>query len=155
MNESSATPETASETGVPPVIEGKGSSWRWLWALPVVLVAVILGLLFSYNPAHHSFYPFCMFYRVTGWQCPGCGGLRATHHLLHGEVWTAFRFNPLVVLAVPLLLWWAVRRIKRGSAAKRFSARVQVRWGWMILAGLIVFWIVRNLPFEIFRLPSE
>ncbi len=141
--------------GVPPVLAAKARCGRWLWLLIAVLLVAAAGVLFCYNPAHHSFYPFCTFYRVTGWQCPGCGGLRAAHHLLRGEVWTAFRFNQLVVLAVPLAIWLVTRRIRRGPQAGKISARMQARWAWIALAVLLLFWIVRNLPLEMFRLPAE
>jgi hypothetical protein len=142
-----------SET--PPVIAAPPRAWRWIWLALGFALLVVLAVLFSFNPAHHSFYPFCAFHRVTGWQCPGCGGLRAVHHLLHGEVMTAFRFNQLVVLATPFAVWFAVRRWLRGPSAGKISLRAQSRWAWIALAVLVVFWIVRNLPLEIFRLPAE
>lgn len=152
MNESAPQPND-----VPPVLGGPVGwrGWRWVWLGLAVSVAAALVVLFWFNPAQHSFYPFCAFHRVTGWQCPGCGGLRAVHHLLHGEVLTAFRFNQVVVLAVPVALWWVVRRWGRRAQAGEFSARAQTRWAWGVLAVLILFWVVRNLPLEFFRLPPE
>lgn len=157
MSTPAATSDSAggSEAGIPPVLEAKTRGWRWLWAIPAGLLLAALGVLYFYNPAHHSFYPFCTFYRVTGWQCPGCGGLRAAHHLVHGEMWTAFRFNPLVVLMLPMAIWLVARRILRRPQPEKFSARAQARWAWIALAVLALFWIVRNLPFEMFRLPAE
>jgi hypothetical protein len=127
----------------------------WLWLAGAGVLAVLLLVLFLFDPAHHAFYPVCMFHRVTGLQCPGCGGLRAAHHLLHGEVLTAFRYNPLVVLAAPvaaLLLarrWW--QRPRTGAPPLRAHAR----WAWGLLTLLLVFWVVRNLPLECFKLPAS
>lgn len=112
-----------------------------------------LGVLFAFNPSHHAIYPVCVFHRATGWQCPGCGGLRAVHHFLRGEIWTAFRFNQLVVLAVPVLAWLAYRRWRRGPG--RAAQATQAVWGWTIFVVLVVFWIVRNLPLECLKLPVE
>lgn len=126
-----------------------------MWLGLAASVGAALVVLFWFNPAQHSFYPFCAFHRVTGWQCPGCGGLRSVHHLLHGDVLTAFRFNPVVVLAVPWLLWLGVRRWWRGPRPGGISARAQARWAWIALGVLVAFWIVRNLPLEFFRLPVE
>jgi len=149
-------PVSPAETtqGVPPVIALKRHRWRWLWWIGAPALAITLGLLFAYNPAHHSFYPFCTFHRVTGWQCPGCGGLRATHHLLHGDIVTAFRFNPLVVMALPIVAGFVLWRWQwaRGGGP---GIRAQARWGWAILVVLLVFWVVRNLPLEIFRMPAQ
>src|SRR5438445_3574574 len=115
-----------SEIGAPPrLTERSVSRWgRWGWlALAVALLAALV-VLFGFNPSHHGFYPLCVFHRLTGMQCPGCGGLRAVHHLLHGEVVTAFRFNQLVVLAWPFVVWSALRRLLRGPRAAPVSHRI-------------------------------
>jgi hypothetical protein len=149
-------PPESTTTTPPRITEGavlRRRHWDWM-ALGVALLATLI-VLFGFNPAHHGFYPFCVFHRLTGLQCPGCGGLRAAHHLLHGEVMTAFRFNPLFVLAVPFAMWMGVRRLVRGPRAVPVSPGVQTRWGWAAFVILLVFWIVRNLPLEIFKLPTE
>ncbi len=148
-------PDATGAAAAPPAVAPKPRRPRWLWLGLAGALLVALGLLFFFNPAQHSFYPFCTFHRLTGWQCPGCGGLRAVHHLLHGELGTALRFNPLFVVALPLVAWLLVRRWWRGSQAAPVPHRTQARWAWTILAVLIVFWIVRNLPVEFFRLPNE
>ncbi|MGA3284708.1 MAG: DUF2752 domain-containing protein, partial [Verrucomicrobiota bacterium] len=48
----------------------------------VVLAATVLGsgaVLFFFNPSTHGFYPVCLFHKLTGWNCPGCGGTRAAY----------------------------------------------------------------------------
>lgn len=144
------------EIGVPPTITAaaRARRWRWLWLTLAGLFVVLLAALFTFNPSRYSFYPFCAFHRVTGMQCPGCGGLRAAHHLLHGEVVTAFRYNQLVVVAVPGLAFFLAHRGWRGPRKEKVSHRAQARWAWLAFAALVVFWIVRNLPFEIFKLPA-
>ena len=144
-----------SEIGAPPVLAARRPGWRRFWFALLVALLAALVVLFWFNPARHSFYPFCAFHRMTGLQCPGCGGLRAAHHLLHGEVVTAFRFNQLVVLAAPLAAWFGLRRLRCGPRAEKISHRAQARWAWAAFAVLVLFWIVRNLPLELFRLPSE
>jgi len=148
---------TDSETNVPPKLRAvTPARWlRWGGAVLAVALLVALVLLFRFNPSQHTFYPVCVFHRITGWQCPGCGGLRAVHHLLHGDLIMAFRFNPLFVLALPVAAWLGIRRLWRGARATPTSHRAQARWAWTALAILIVFWIVRNLPLEIFKLPAE
>ena len=143
-------------SAAPPIIGGasRRPAWRWVWLAAGGLLGVVLALLFRFDPAHHAFYPFCVFHRMTGLQCPGCGGLRAVHHLLHGEIWTAFRYNELVVLGAPWAAWLIVRRWRHGPGPRKMSPRQQARWGWIAVAVLIGFWIVRNLPLEMFKLPA-
>lgn len=122
------------------------------WPLPLVMggalsATVVLVLLFLFDPARHAIYPVCLFKRLTGYDCPGCGGLRAVHHLLHGDLWQAFRLNPLVVIALPLLGLWAIRGWLRSpdrTPSRKSPARF---WPWLLLAVVVLFGILRNLPF--------
>jgi hypothetical protein len=66
------------------------------------------GVLYTFSPTNHRFYPICMFHALTGWQCPGCGGTRALYHLLHLHVGQALQYNALVTLLAPLALAWFV-----------------------------------------------
>jgi len=120
----------------------------WPWCLG--LLAVLLGVIYWFPPASHSFYPRCLLNAVTGLQCPGCGGLRATHHLLHGEFAIALRLNPLVVVAGPLLiamglLEWRARR----KGASFLASAGRCHWAWMGVGLIVVFAILRNIvPFH-------
>jgi hypothetical protein len=104
-------------------------------------------VLFWFDPARHGIYPVCIFYRTTGLLCPGCGSLRAVHQLLHAHFAAAFRFNAFLVCSLPFFGWLTVRLAVRKM--RHQPARVSIRpiWLWTILAALIVFGIVRNLPF--------
>lgn len=150
MNESA--PQSRVEPGpVPPRICGvrpDGNSRRAnrrAWLAGGALAAVALGVLFVFDPAQHGFYPQCFFHHLTAWDCHGCGGLRALHHLLRGDVAAAFHFNPLVVLGAPLAallagwLLWARRRGKTpGTRALQWLL-------WMLPAALLVYAVARNV----------
>lgn len=90
----------------------------------------------------------CIFLQLTGWWCPGCGGLRAINDLTRLDVPAALSSNAAaVVLVVAVTAWWAVWTWSRVTG-------VQVPWqrwlnGWTIgaaAAAWIVFAVVRNLP---------
>ena len=66
------------------------------------------GVLYTFSPTEHGFYPICVFHALTGWQCPGCGGTRALHHLLHLHVGQALQYNALVTVLAPMALAWFV-----------------------------------------------
>lgn len=115
-----------------------------------LLVAVAL---FVFNPAEHAFYPRCFFHQWTGLQCPGCGGLRAAHQLLHGHLPAALHHNAFAVLGLPFAGWllgreWVRRR--HGTGAQPF---VSTRLVWGGLAALLIFAILRNLPAFAFLSP--
>ncbi|MBI3416378.1 MAG: DUF2752 domain-containing protein [Verrucomicrobia bacterium] len=124
---------------------------RWWISLALFSFASATLVLFWFDPAQHSFYPRCLLHEFTGLNCPGCGALRALHHLSHGELRTALHFNPLVVLAGPFLLWWLARKFwntDAGPSLPNLFARPVV--GWALVTLVIVFSIVRNLPFAPF-----
>lgn len=118
------------------------------WALGVASVVAAGGaVLFFFDPAWHGFYPFCMFHRMTGLNCPGCGGLRALHQLTHGHLGEAFHLNALVVLGVPLAAFIGARWLwGMASGRSRPLLRTRPLWLWLALAVLIAFGILRNLP---------
>jgi hypothetical protein len=119
--------------------------------VPSVIVASLLALgtvvLFCFDPAENSFYPVCAFHRATGLLCPGCGSLRAVHQLLRGHLEAAFRYNALLVSALPFAGWLALRF---GLAKARRQPRLpELRpvWLWTALVVVVLFGILRNLPF--------
>jgi hypothetical protein len=79
-------------------------------ALTVCATAYV-GLVDPNEPGH---YPLCPTKALTGLDCPGCGGLRATHALVTGDLVGALDHNAFVVLVlIPLAVvaWiaWLVR----------------------------------------------
>ena len=118
--------------------------------LPILLVFLALAaggaVLFLFDPSQHAFYPFCYFYRTTGLLCPGCGGLRAVHQLLHGHFLTAFRLNALFVSSTPFLGWFGVRCVI-ARLQKQPPPAIRPAWLWTAFALMVIFGVARNLPF--------
>ncbi|MPT30406.1 MAG: DUF2752 domain-containing protein [Chryseobacterium sp.] len=42
---------------------------------------------------------------MTGYECAGCGVQRAFHSLLHFRFLEAFKYNPLFVISIPVLVF--------------------------------------------------
>lgn len=137
-----------TESTHPPPSLGVPSGLTTALLLFLLLAAgAVAAILFLFDPAKHGFYPFCLFHRTTGWLCPGCGSLRAFHHLLNGELALALRHNLLVVLSLPLFLFLAGRLILSALGRPVRPLTIPGRWIWLGLAVLILFGIARNLPF--------
>ena len=111
------------------------------------LLAVVSGLvLFCFDPRQYHFYPICFFHKATGLLCPGCGALRATHQLLHGHLTTAFRFNPMLVVSLPILCWLGARYGLRRARNQPAWIGLSSAWLWLLLVAVVVVSVLRNLP---------
>ena len=60
-------------------------------------------------------FPACPFKALTGLNCPGCGGLRMTHDVLHGDLAAAVVDNVFLLVGLPMLLAWVLVRWRRGQ----------------------------------------
>ncbi|MGB3485012.1 MAG: DUF2752 domain-containing protein [Mycobacterium sp.] len=106
--------------------------------------AVLAGGLayIGVNDPHRpgSIFPPCPFHALTGWFCPGCGGLRMTHDLLHGDIAAAAVDNVFLLVALPaVLLWVWLRRRSRKPIWTTFSVV-------FLVVAAVVWTVVRNLP---------
>ena len=89
--------------------------------------------------------PKCMFYVVTGWECPGCGSQRAVHALLHGDIADAFRANAMLLVMIPLLIVLAILELfgnRRSALYRRLHHPALI----LAIAVVTILWgVVRNL----------
>jgi hypothetical protein len=97
-----------------------------------------VGLIDPHRPG--SPFPPCMFKLLTGWNCPGCGGLRMTYDVLHGDLAAAVTDNVFALVALPLLLVWVV--VRRRTGRPPFTPAVY----WVIGVSVVAWTVVRNLP---------
>ncbi len=109
--------------------------------------AVVLAILFLYDPSQGALFPKCPFLLLTGYKCPGCGSQRALHALLHGEVKASLGFNALLVLSLPYVItgfWLEWLGGKQGfpNFSRRFFGPGAAKiW----LAIVLAWWLLRNL----------
>lgn len=110
-------------------------------------VAAAFAYVGTVDPNEPGHYPVCPLLRFTGVYCPGCGGLRSAHAFVHGEFAAAFGSNALAVtgyvIFAALMGVWLVRAV-RGLPVR---TSVPNTWWWGLGALLVVFTVVRNLPF--------
>jgi len=155
---------------VPPRLSEAGAQRGWAAGASHLSVAgavsACLCILYFFDPRQHGFYPPCMFHRLTGLHCPGCGSLRAIHQLLHGHVAAAIHFNALLILALIFMCGRAIHYFVRDQTASspRPSPPKEEReesspsatfvpapvWLWFGLTVAVVFTVLRNLPFAVF-----
>ena len=125
--------------------------------LPVIAtgIAAVIGTLLvrMVDPNVPGHYPDCPSRSLLGIDCAGCGGLRGTYDLLHGDVIGMLDNNVLLVVALPatvvaFVVWarrsWTGRRppVDLGAQARRTRM-----WVWVVIA-VFAFGLIRNVtPF--------
>lgn len=124
---------------------------------PVVAtgIAAIVGsgYLRSVDPHVPGHYPGCPSQWLLGVDCPGCGGMRGTYDLLHGDVMGMADDNVLLIVALPLAIVafgiWAYRSWTGRRPAMDISRQTRQSRVWVgVLIGVLIFGVVRNfVPF--------
>lgn len=136
--------------GAPPsdTAPSRGRLGRWL--VPGAALAATVGVgayvyLVDPNAAANP-YPKCILKQYTGIDCPGCGGTRCVHALLHGDLRTAFDHNALVVLLLPVVLYISARWVLGRAGVELPALRLPSWMAWGIPLAMVLFTVVRNIP---------
>ncbi|MDD6380922.1 MAG: DUF2752 domain-containing protein [Lachnospiraceae bacterium] len=86
------------------------------------------------------FFPACLFHKVTGLYCPGCGGTRAFLYLIHGHPLLSLWYHPFVIYMVFMLVYYVYSGVKRAVFLKKYPAtqkgpgfRTWPLWGALIV----------------------
>ena len=117
-------------------------------AAAAISMAAGSGFTAYFDPTTTHFFPVCPLYAITGFACPGCGLTRGFHALFHGDVVTALDFNALIPVWAVILSYVFVSLILqavRGKGLPMWPTNPRFMWVFMIV--LLVFGILRNLPF--------
>ncbi|SDE84595.1 Protein of unknown function [Epilithonimonas hungarica] len=70
-----------------------------------VFFLTLICIYYFFDPTKYSFFLKCPLKTMTGYECAGCGVQRAFHSLLHFRFLEAFKYNPLFVISIPVLVF--------------------------------------------------
>ena len=121
-----------------------------LQILIIGIAVIFLSLLYFFYPAGYgSLHPDCLFHSFTGYFCPGCGAQRAASAILHGKLLKAADLNILFVCSLPLIGWSAFVFTWNSFKAAKLTQRIFYSPFFVktVLSLVLVFWLLRNLPF--------
>ncbi len=116
-----------------------------LWILGLLFLAVALYYFFLNPYQQTDFFMSCPFYKITGYQCPGCGSQRAFHELLHFHFFEAFKQNALFVLGIPYVLLIFYANFNKEKHQKLRQVLVGNKTLLILLIVAILFGVLRNL----------
>jgi hypothetical protein len=124
--------------------------WRKL-VLPATVASTLVTAtvaLHLRDPHIQGAWGICPTKAVLGFECPGCGGLRAVNDLTNLQLVEAASSNLAFVVSIPLLAYvfarWTIGRW-RGQAWDP-SDRAMNWSALALVVGLTVFTVLRNVP---------
>lgn len=119
---------------------------KTIWIAGIGAIAII-AVLYMADPATTAWSPKCLMLSLTGYKCPGCGIQRMMHHLLHGELAAAIRYNYFAALIMPFLIMLGIGLLFPDTRMGRFSNRYIANkyTGFAYITLYIAWWIARNV----------
>jgi len=120
---------------------------RKIIALSIIGIALFCIIFFLYNTENERYFLPCIFYQLTGYQCPGCGTQRAIHSLLHLNIKQGFFYNPILVIAIPLIILLVYLEHFKGKNRfpklhKALSSKIFIL---IVFIFIMTYWILRNI----------
>lgn len=113
----------------------------------LLAVAVVLGLLYWFNPSDTALAPKCIFHSITGLNCPGCGIQRFLHAFMHGHFLEAIHYNYMLIILIPYLILFGIEKfLLTGEKQKRWKSVIEGRV--MAIAMIILapsWFVIRNI----------
>lgn len=111
------------------------------------ILVLIVGVLYVLFWIQTGIAVPCIFHKLTGFYCPGCGISRMSLSLLQLNLYKAFHYNSGVMIILPILIILFVRFIlfyirgEKKKTSKLYQIVVIIMLIW-----LIIFGVLRNIP---------
>lgn len=77
----------------------------------------------------------CIFQKLTGWKCPGCGMTRAMVEISRGNLAKAMQYNALSLTVLPVVCLYLLYRLIREEGNKKEGFSI---WEYVVLAVLLM-----------------
>ena len=115
----------------------------------ILAIIGFFGVLYYFyhnNPATgKQTYVVCMTKQLSGYDCPGCGGQRALHQVLHGNFLQAAKLNAAIYFFAPLLGYIFFSVVLKPFGIHLPDIDISTKGLWVVLLILLIFTIVRNI----------
>lgn len=117
--------------------------------IAILCLGIFLYILYDF----HIIIP-CAFKTLTHLNCPSCGVSRMCVSISHGDIKSAFYYNQVLIFLTPLIaLYYIFYQIRYIRTGQRKISKLENNTMILIIVVLVIYGIVRNLPFYPYRLP--
>lgn len=118
---------------------------RIIKVITVSASLVFVGCAYAFLNVNFGFSIPCIFNKITGFLCPGCGVSRMCISLLRLDFESAFKYNPVIMCMLPLgavMVFNGIRRyiVTGVNKIPKSENNLMV----LMIAVLLIFGIVRN-----------
>lgn len=118
---------------------------RLIRVLIILSILSILGLIYVYIFENNIFKVPCIFNKLTGKLCPGCGITRCIVSILHGDFKKAYHYNRLVFILLPLvtiyIIYWLYNYIVENDNYYKLNNKIYI----LLTIVTLLFGIIRNI----------
>ena len=113
----------------------------------IILTIVACVYFYNFNPEKKE-KPFitCMLKETTGYDCPGCGGQRALHYLLHFDFIKALKLNFPIFIVGPLLLFFVIKYSLAPFGIELPEIYISNKTLLISFGILFLYMLIRNIP---------
>ena len=110
-----------------------------------VLVGIV-GLGYAFFIQKTGYAIPCVFYKITGFYCPGCGVSRMCLSLLKGDIKAAFYANSMIMICIPILCLVGVKSLFDKRKYRKIKEKQIDRILWGFIIAFLIFGVMRNIP---------
>ena len=122
-------------------------NWNILISSCLVLIFMALLTINTVNSIPH----FCLFYKLTGLPCPGCGMIRSIQCLVDFELSESLSYNPcgiLIIVSIIIQIPMRIIALKNEYLFFRIDKLSQILTR-LVIALLLIFWIIHIINLKL------
>lgn len=129
---------------------------RFAILIGLITAIALVGIVYYFCFIKNGILIPCLFYQITGLYCPGCGITRMILSLLRLDFYQAFRFNPLIFIALPFIIVLFIDMFFKWLVGKENYLYMKINdKAWIVLLIItLLFGVLRNLPFFEYFIPT-
>lgn len=127
-------------------LESQLYRWGWIFFITVAS-AVIFKKIFLPDFHITEVMRPCVFYTVTGYYCPGCGGTRSVVALLSGHILVSVVDYPMVMYCAAVYAWFMISHTIDKLSHHRIPIGMKYRTAWIYgsLVVVAIHFIAKNI----------
>ena len=127
---------------------------RILFVSLFFMLIVIMIVIFEFFSHKYGLNVPCLFEKVTGLLCPGCGITRAIRSLFSLDIVKAFEYNMFIVSILPILIICGIDKLIAYIRNKKtfFYDKIPDFFWYSLIIIAVIFCVLRNIEgFEFLR----